>query len=90
MSAVPQAGEAPDEAVQILAHLTQHRQVRGCATLSAHDGRILWSGGAAFTTSNNQDGPDALERIVRFVRELLDVTHRNITEVRDDVRTLLT
>lgn len=83
--AVPQAGEAPEEAVRILAHLTQHRQVRGCVTLTAEEGHVLWSGGSAFTTSNNQDGDEALAHVVQFVQELLTVSRRNISFIHEGV-----
>ncbi|WFC96379.1 hypothetical protein MBRA1_003036 [Malassezia brasiliensis] len=78
-ASVPAVGDAPDEAVRILTHLTQHRQVRGCVTLSAPDCRVLWSGGAAFAPGASPDGDATLARVVQFVRELLDVTQRHIS-----------
>lgn len=85
-ASVPAAGDAPDEAVRILTHLTQHRQVRGCVTLSVPDYRVLWSGGAAFAPGAAPDGDVALARVVQFVRELLDVAHRHIGLFDHDVR----
>lgn len=78
-SAVPRPGEVPDEAVQILAHLTQHRHVRGCVTLTT-DGRVLWSGGAAFAAGEGE-ATDALQRVVQFVRDMLDVVMRHVDQV---------
>ncbi|WFD48868.1 hypothetical protein GLX27_003539 [Malassezia furfur] len=83
-ASVPAAGDAPDEAVRILTHLTQHRQVRGCVTLTASDCRVLWSGGAAFAPGATPDGDAALARVVQFVRELLDVAHRNVGLFEND------
>ncbi|WFD08515.1 [phosphatase 2A protein]-leucine-carboxy methyltransferase [Malassezia vespertilionis] len=76
LEALPQ--NAPEEAMQILSHLTRHKRVRGCATLTT-DARVLWSGGPAFSS-----GQVSLDAVVQFVREMLETARRNVEAIEAD------
>lgn len=74
--------DAPEEAMRILAHLAQHRHVRGCIALRALDAEVVWSGGAAFASTEEQA---KRARIVAYVRALLDVAQHHKDAVEEGV-----
>ncbi|WFD32846.1 hypothetical protein MSPP1_003897 [Malassezia sp. CBS 17886] len=69
---------APAEVADILTHLARHRQVRGCATIAASDGSVMWRGGAAFERGSAGGGMPQLDAAVALVRDVLRVTRTHI------------
>lgn len=88
-SAEPATTEAPPEVSEILAHLSRHRHVRGCVTLTLAEARVIWYGGVAFedAATHGSKGAKKLSEMIAFVKGLLSVTNEHVNAQDAGVRT---